>query len=66
LLLASDRQVGAVVGVGSLLCLGLLGGLAARDGGARTLVGAMRVVFWGALAMALTAIIGALMGTNAA
>ena len=66
LLLASDRQVGAVVGIGSLLCLGLLGGLAARAGGARTLVGAMRVVFWGALAMALTAIIGALMGTTAA
>jgi VIT1/CCC1 family predicted Fe2+/Mn2+ transporter len=66
LLLASDRQVAAVVGVGSLLCLGLLGGLAARAGGARTLVGATRVVVWGALAMALTAIIGALMGTTAA
>jgi hypothetical protein len=65
LLLASDRQIVAVVGVGSLLCLGLLGGLAARAGGARTLVGAMRVVFWGALAMGLTAIIGTLLGTTA-
>jgi VIT1/CCC1 family predicted Fe2+/Mn2+ transporter len=66
LLLASDRQIVAVVGVGSLLCLGLLGGMAARAGGARTLVGAMRVVFWGALAMGLTAIIGTLLGTTAA
>lgn len=65
LLLASDRQIVAVVGVGSLLCLGLLGGLAARAGGARALVGAMRVVFWGALAMGLTAVIGTLLGTTA-
>ncbi len=51
------------VGGGSLVCLGILGGLAARAGGARTLVGAARVVFWGALAMGLTAAIGAFFGT---
>jgi len=47
----------------SLLFLALLGGLAARAGGARVMLGAMRVTFWGALAMAVTAGIGALFGT---
>jgi VIT1/CCC1 family predicted Fe2+/Mn2+ transporter len=47
----------------SLAFLALLGGLAARAGGARTAVGALRVGFWGALAMALTAGVGALFGT---
>jgi VIT1/CCC1 family predicted Fe2+/Mn2+ transporter len=49
----------------SLLFLALLGGLAARAGGAGVLVGAIRVTFWGALAMAVTAGIGALFGTVA-
>jgi len=46
-------------------CLGLLallGWLAARAGGASTRVGALRVTFWGALAMALTYGVGALFG----
>jgi VIT1/CCC1 family predicted Fe2+/Mn2+ transporter len=47
----------------SLLFLALLGGLAARAGGARVMLGAMRVTFWGALAMAATAGVGALSGT---
>lgn len=47
-------------------CLGAVGGLAARIGGARTLSGAARVVFWGALAMGVTAAIGALFGTAVA
>ena len=47
----------------SLLFLALLGGLAARAGGAGVTRGAMRVTFWGALAMALTAGVGALFGT---
>ena len=55
-----------MVGGTSLAFLGVLGGLAARAGGARTLVGAGRVVLWGALAMALTAAIGKLFGTVAA
>jgi VIT1/CCC1 family predicted Fe2+/Mn2+ transporter len=59
------RVVPAVAGA-SLLCLGALGGLAASVGGARPVSGAMRVVFWGALAMGLTAAIGALFGTTAA
>ena len=47
----------------SLVFLALLGGLAARAGGAGVTIGAIRVTFWGALAMALTAGIGALVGT---
>jgi VIT1/CCC1 family predicted Fe2+/Mn2+ transporter len=46
----------------SLVFLALLGGLAARAGGARLGAGALRVGFWGALAMALTAGVGALFG----
>jgi VIT1/CCC1 family predicted Fe2+/Mn2+ transporter len=47
----------------SLVFLALLGGVAARAGGAGVTVGAIRVTFWGALAMAVTAGIGALFGT---
>ena len=48
----------------SLLYLVLLGALAARTGGASAWIGALRVAFWGALAMAVTAGIGALFGTG--
>jgi VIT1/CCC1 family predicted Fe2+/Mn2+ transporter len=64
LLVPDARLVPAVAGV-SLLCLGGLGSLAARVGGAHPMVGAVRVVLWGALAMGLTAAIGALFGTSA-
>ena len=47
----------------SLLFLAFLGGLAARVGGASVRLGAIRVTFWGALAMAVTAGVGALFGT---
>lgn len=49
----------------SLVFLALLGGLAAYAGGARVMPGVMRVTFWGALAMGLTAGVGALLGTVA-
>jgi vacuolar iron transporter family protein len=49
----------------SLVFLALLGGLAARAGGAAVMIGALRIMFWGALAMALTAGIGSLFGTVA-
>ena len=52
-----------VVSGTSLLFLALLGGLAALAGGAGVTVGALRVTFWGALAMAVTAGVGALFGT---
>jgi VIT1/CCC1 family predicted Fe2+/Mn2+ transporter len=50
---------------GSLLFLALLGSLAARAGGAPIMTAAARVTFWGALAMALTAGVGALFGVTA-
>jgi len=65
LLVAEEILVPAVAST-SLLCLGSLGGLAARVGGAPPVTGAVRVVFWGALAMAVTAAIGALFGTAVA
>src|SRR5579862_5325105 len=47
----------------SLFFLALLGGLAARAGGAGVASGAIRVAFWGALAMGVTAGVGAVFGT---
>ncbi len=47
----------------SLLCLLGLGALAARIGGAPMLTGALRVTFWSALAMGVTAGVGRLLGT---
>ena len=52
-----------VVSGTSLLFLALLGALAARAGGARLAPSVIRVTFWGALAMAVTAGVGALFGT---
>ena len=49
----------------SLLFLALLGSLAARAGGASVMTAAARVTIWGALAMALTAGVGALFGVTA-
>ena len=56
-----DQTAPLVAGV-SLLFLSLLGGLAARTGGASVTKGALRVTVWGALAMAVTAGVGALFG----
>ena len=53
------------VAISSLAFLAMLGGLAARTGGAPILVGAGRVLFWGALAMALTAGVGRVFGVVA-
>ncbi len=52
-----------IVAGSSLIFLCIMGALAARTGGANVLIGAARVTFWGALAMAITAAIGALFGT---
>lgn len=49
----------------SLLFLAALGFIAARAGGASVAIGAMRVAFWGALAMALTAGVGRIFGVVA-
>ena len=55
-------RAGATVVV-TLLALGLLGDLGARLGGAPRRRATVRVVAWGAVAMAITAGIGALVGT---
>jgi vacuolar iron transporter family protein len=46
-----------------LIFLGSLGMIGAKTGGAEVLRPTIRVVFWGALAMGLTAAIGAMVGT---
>jgi len=53
----------AAVSIASLIFLALLGAIAARAGGANIVRATLRVTFWGALAMALTAGIGAIFGT---
>lgn len=57
-----DRYLIPLVAGFSLIFLGILGGAAAFVGGASTAKGALRVTIWGALAMALTAGVGALFG----
>ncbi|MBE1208369.1 VIT1/CCC1 transporter family protein [Aminobacter carboxidus] len=51
------------VSVASLLFLALLGAIGAKAGGANIIRATLRVTFWGAFAMALTAGIGVLVGT---
>jgi VIT1/CCC1 family predicted Fe2+/Mn2+ transporter len=62
---APDKQLLPMVAGLSLVFLAGLGGLAARAGGARISIGVVRVTFWGALAMALTAGVGSLFGVAA-
>lgn len=62
-LLSPTARIIPFVAASSLLCLALLGGLAAQAGGASVVVGAGRVTIWGALAMAATAAIGTIFGT---
>jgi VIT1/CCC1 family predicted Fe2+/Mn2+ transporter len=62
--LAPADHVIPLVCVTSLVFLAVLGGVAARAGGARVGIGAARVTFWSALAMGITAGIGALFGTR--
>jgi VIT1/CCC1 family predicted Fe2+/Mn2+ transporter len=63
--LSPQGQLITWVSATSLFFLALLGAISARAGGAAIGVGALRVTFWGALAMAVTAGIGALFGTVA-
>jgi VIT1/CCC1 family predicted Fe2+/Mn2+ transporter len=62
-LLSPEAGLVYTVSITSLFFLALLGILAARAGGAPVLKAALRVTFWGALAMGLTAVVGALFGT---
>ncbi len=61
--LVPESSLIPVVSGTSLVFLAILGALAARVGGAGVTAGAMRVTFWGALAMAITAAVGKLFGT---
>ncbi|HCX34931.1 MAG TPA: hypothetical protein DHV08_16185 [Rhodocyclaceae bacterium] len=61
--LVPGKALIAAVAAMSLAFLAGLGALAARAGGARMGTGAVRVSFWGAAAMGLTAGVGALVGT---
>lgn len=62
-LVAPETSLVVWVTVASLVVLALLGLVAARAGGAPLIRSAARVTFWGALAMALTALVGAAFGT---
>jgi VIT1/CCC1 family predicted Fe2+/Mn2+ transporter len=59
---APSKRVAEVSFATALITLLILGGTAAYTGGASIVRGALRVAFWGALAMGLTAIIGKLFG----
>ncbi len=64
-IVAPQSRLVMTVGTTSLISLVGLGALAARTGGASATVGALRVAFWGALAMLVTAGVGALFGIAA-
>ena len=64
--LAPASRVAWIVAIVSLFCLVALGSIAARTGGAPAWKGALRVGWWGALAMAITAGVGALFGIESA
>ena len=64
-LLVPQTMVIWLVAILSLAFLAILGGIAATVGGARISTGVIRVTFWGALAMALTAAVGSLFGVTA-
>ena len=63
--LAPEGTLIILVSGTSLVFLALLGALAARAGGASVTPSIIRVTFWGALAMGITAGVGALFGTVA-
>ena len=62
--LAPESRLILWVTVVALLSLAFLGGLAAKTGGAKILPGVLRVTFWSALAMGVTASVGALFGIS--
>lgn len=63
-LFSPEGRVTWLVTAASLICLAILGAVGARAGGANVGRAVLRVTFWGALAMALTAAIGHLSGTT--
>lgn len=63
-ILSTSKSVSIITTVTTLIALTVLGTLAAFAGGASLVKGAIRVTFWGALAMTVTAIVGKLIGTT--
>ena len=64
LVVVPEHQLIPVIVGGALVSLAVLGGMAARAGGARILPGILRVTFWSAIALAVTAGVGALFGVK--
>ncbi|GGY73441.1 membrane protein [Cellvibrio zantedeschiae] len=63
-LLVSEKFIIPGVALSSLVALAILGGLAAKVGGANLYKGALRVCIWGALAMGLTGLVGSMFGVQ--
>jgi len=63
--LVPGARLSLAVALSSLVFLALLGSVGARMGGASMVVGAVRVTFWGAAAMVLTAVVGRIFGVVA-
>lgn len=63
-LVSPADKTSIVVAASTIVALAILGGLGATAGGAGILRGAVRVTFWGALAMGVTAAVGALFGVS--
>jgi VIT1/CCC1 family predicted Fe2+/Mn2+ transporter len=63
-ILAPHERIGSITSITALVALLCFGGAAAHAGGASIVKGALRVAFWGAMAMALTALIGDLFDTD--
>ena len=61
---APTAQIAIIVALTTLVALAVLGGLGASAGGAGIVKGAIRVTFWGALAMAATAAVGMVFGVT--
>ena len=61
-LLVPSAQLILAVSVSTIVFLAVLGGLGARAGGADVVKGTVRVTFWGAVAMAITAGVGLMFG----
>ena len=61
--LTAGSNVSVNGSIASLVSLAVLGSVSARAGGASAVRAALRVTFWGALAMVLTAVVGRLVGT---
>lgn len=64
ILLVPENYLISAIAISSLVALALLGGLAAKVGGASKFKGALRVCMWGAIAMGLTGLVGHVFGVQ--